>query len=114
MVTLKGDEQLFYFRQFHPENKSKSRKAYGNVIFFDKKSINDMREVLKKLDGDEKKIELREKKLVIDEWSIDSVQSKFRRDLADVMAKKMNDIFYNTVSENCMGCIEEQANQLGH
>ena len=52
--------------------------------------------------------------MIVDEWDIDGEQSKFRKELADEVSKKIAEIFLDVVAENCPGCQEDQPNQLAH
>ena len=61
IVTIGENEQLFHFRQYHPANNQNSRKAFGNVIVFDKRGINDLKDILQKMEGDAQNIQLRER-----------------------------------------------------
>ena len=104
-------KNLYYLQQYHPENKRQSKEAFGHVLFFEAESIEDLQNLLQKLSEHNKTIK---NKVIVDEWDIDSEQSKFRKELADEVSKKIAEIFLDAVAENCPGCQEDQPNQLAH
>lgn len=54
------------------------------------------------------------RKYKIDEWGINSSQSKYRRMLGEIAAKEMLSIFHEVVREKCYGCIIDHPSQRQH
>ena len=55
-----------------------------------------------------------ETNIVIDEWDLNSEQSKHRRELSLLVAKQMKEKLFEAVQKECDGCVHEQPNQLAH
>ena len=53
-------------------------------------------------------------KLIIDEWELDSTQSKLRKILAELYAKSMVAPYSDSSRENCEGCACEAPSQRHH
>ena len=54
------------------------------------------------------------KNIIIDEWDINSEQSKFRRTLSELAVRELKDIFWDVVKEECNGCIIDHPSQRQH
>ena len=52
-----------------------------------------------------------ETNIVIDEWDLNSEQSKHRRELSLLVAMKMKEKLFEAVQKECDGCVHEQPNQ---
>ena len=50
----------------------------------------------------------------VDKWDIKSHQYNYRSEMAKVYADKMQESFYDVITEKCGGCIDAQPNQLAH
>ena len=110
-----SSKMFYYLQQYHPENKRQSKESFGNVIVFEEHTIDSLKNLLQKLSDYKKStVKINQNKLIVDEWDIESEQSTFRRELADTVSKKIAEIFFDAVTENCAGCQENQLNQLAH
>ena len=58
--------------------------------------------------------EKQEANIVIDELDLNSEQSKYRRELSQLVAAKMEKMLFEVVRKECDGCVHEQPNQLAH
>ena len=67
-------KNLYYLHQYHPENKRESKESFGNIIFFEAKTIEGLRDVLQKVAGYDKSmvVENPDNKSIVDEWQIES------------------------------------------
>jgi len=54
------------------------------------------------------------KDVVIDEWHLNSNQSKFRKELSDFVVEKMKYMFWPIVKEECYACETEEPTQRYH
>ena len=55
-----------------------------------------------------------ETNIVIDEWDLNSEQSKHRKELSSLVAMEMKQMLFEAVQKECDGCVHEQPNQLAH
>jgi len=53
-------------------------------------------------------------KIVIDEWDINSEQSKYRRTLSELAVEEMEKIFWEVLKLECYGCQVEHPSQRQH
>ena len=115
LYHAKNGESLLSIRQYHPENTSSSRKAFGDFIIFNSSNIEQLIQHLQTVKrGLKKKIVKETSKIIIDEWDIQAAQSQHRRTSSELIAKEMKKIFADVVYANCGGCIDQLENQLGH
>ena len=52
--------------------------------------------------------------IVIDEWDINSEQSKYRKTLSELVANEMSNIFWDVLKSECYGCQVEHPSQRQH
>jgi len=106
---LKDGKSLLSLRQFQL-NEEKS--ASGNLLVIHEDNIKCFSKQLSKISDDIKAKLVKD--VVIDEWHLESNQSKFRRELSDFTVEKMKYMFWPVVKEECYACEIGEPSQRYH
>ena len=106
-VSIKDQDKFVMIHQYKEEN-----VADGEVILVPVEKFNDFMEQL----GEVRDHINRSKwdNVIIDEVDFKSFQTEYKRSLAYYYAYLMWKSYHDVLRKNCLGCIEDQPNQLAH
>lgn len=106
IYPLLDGNKLFAIRQL--QNK---KKKCNNLMVLHATKIDSFINLLTKT---KEKLNESQNEIIIDEWHLNSEQSKYRKTLCDLVVERMQPIFWTVVREKCYACEIDDPSQLHH
>lgn len=114
---LKNNKALISLRQFRKseeeEKKKKSKAAFGELMVIHSDNLNSFIKGLQKI-RDNLNVNNTMNEIIIDEWHINSDQSKWRKQLSLFAAKEICILYWPLAKETCYACEINEPSQRRH